>query len=114
MNCLNEIKDALLTVSQNVGHYSAFKAIPPYIIWAEDGQGESLRADDAVSEQVITGTIDLYTKNLNGEPLVESIQSALDMDCISWRLNSVQYEDDTKLLHYEWAWEVVNCGDDIV
>ena len=25
----------------------------------------------------------------------------------SWYLNSVQYEEDTGLIHYEWYWEVV-------
>lgn len=109
MECLDSIKNALLSVSQNVGHYEAFKKEPPYIVWAEDGQADSQWADGKMVGQTLTGTIDLFTKNLNGEPLFEAIQNALNGAC-SWRLNSVQYEPDTKILHYEWVWKVTADG----
>ena len=32
---------------------------------------------------------------------------ALDAAGIAWYLNSIQYEEDTGLIHYEWVWEVV-------
>lgn len=107
MCSLDVIKNALLTVSQNVWHFKAFKKAPPYIVWAEDGQADSVWADGAMQEQIITGTIDLYTKTLDNEPLFESIQNALNGTEISWRLNSIQYEDGgAGLLHYEWVWEL--------
>lgn len=102
---LDKIKDALLSVSQNVGHYEAFDQTTPYIVWAEDGQADSQWADGKMVEQTLTGTVDLFTKNLRGEPLFREIQNALNGVC-SWRLNSIQYEPDNKILHYEWAWEV--------
>ena len=37
---------------------------------------------------------------------VDKIQAALTAACILFYLNSVQYEDDTELIHYEWVWEV--------
>ena len=37
---------------------------------------------------------------------MESVPQALDQSGeIAWYLNSVQYEEDTELIHYEWAWE---------
>ncbi|MEG2000942.1 MAG: hypothetical protein RR053_06090 [Evtepia sp.] len=104
MDCLNQIKTALLSVSNTVSHYTALKKKPPYLVWAEDGSGDCQWADGRMTAQVITGTIDLFT--LSGDPLVDSVQTALDTAGISWKLNSVQYEEDTKLLHYEWRWEV--------
>jgi hypothetical protein len=37
---------------------------------------------------------------------LDNIQAALNSLRIPWRLNSVQYEDETNLIHYEWTWEV--------
>lgn len=107
MRCLDTIKEALLTVSDNVGHYEALKKTPPYIVWAEDGAGDTVFANDRLQNQAITGTVDLFTRDRDGDPLMEAIPQALDGVC-AWRLNSIQYEDDTKLLHAEWAWEVPN------
>lgn len=106
MRSLDGIKQALLSVTDRVSHYFAWKQEPPYLVWAEDGQGTALWADGKMELQTITGTIDLFTKNLRGEPLFEATQQALDQAGISWRLNSVQYEEDTRLLHYEWRWEI--------
>lgn len=107
MSWMDEIKNALLSVSENVGHFQAMKKTPPYIVWAEDGQGDTVRANGRLQNQVITGTVDLFTRQLEGEPLAEAIPKALDEVC-AWRLNSVQFEEDKGLLHYEWVWEVID------
>ena len=31
-------------------------------------------------------------------------------ECITWYLNSVQYEADRGIWHYEWRWTVTGCG----
>lgn len=38
--------------------------------------------------------------------MVDKIQAALIAACISFSLNSVQLEEETGLIHYEWIWEV--------
>lgn len=108
MQCLKRVKEALLTVSKNVWHYRALNSRPPYIVWAEDSEGNSLWADQKKVYAAVQGTADLYTKQ-EFDPLVDAIQEAFTAAEIPWRLNSVQYEDDTKLIHYEWVWEVP-CG----
>ena len=102
---LNDLSTALLTVSQSVYHYHALNKEVPYIVWAEDGAGDAVIADDHVTEQTIIGTVDYFTHQEN-DPNFDKIQQALNSIDISWRLNSVQYEDDTKIIHYEWAWEL--------
>lgn len=101
---LDEIKAALLTVGVPVSRYAAFEQPDKYIVWAEDNQAASVWADGEMQSQAIEGTVDYFTKTEN-DPNVEKIQDALNGVC-SWRLNSIQYEDDTRFVHYEWVWGI--------
>ena len=103
-NKIYRIRDALLTVSKDVDHFEAVKKKDKYIVWAEDGEGNSGHADNK-KNQVIQGTIDYFTKD-DADLAVEEIQEALELYEISYKLNSVQYEDETEYIHYEWIWEV--------
>lgn len=80
--------------------------VAPYAIWQEDSEGQSQHADNHKVEQVIEVTIDYYTLT-EYDAMVDSIQDALNDSQIAWSLNSFQYEDETKLLHYEWLLEVI-------
>lgn len=102
---INIIKDILTSISENVGHYEAFKVTDQYIVWAEDGEGSSVEGDNRKINQSIQGTIDLFTKK-DMDPMAEEIQNALKENEISFYLNSVQYEDETGYIHHEWVWEV--------
>lgn len=103
---LQGIRDLLLNIGPPVFHYFASGQTGNYIVWAEDGEGDSLHADGRKTEQVTQGTIDYFTKTEN-DPVVTQIQDKLTENEISWRLNSVQYEQDTGYIHYEWVFEVV-------
>lgn len=81
----------------------------PYGVYAPDGDGECLRGNDRLYEQVIQGTIDLYTRE-RGRELMLRIEAALKRCRIAWELNSIQYEHDTRLTHYEWTFEVIQDG----
>ena len=100
-----KVRDAMLTVMDNVGHYEAMNKEDKYIVWAEDGEGDSVYGDGHKLEQVIQGTIDYFTKS-DGDENVGKIQDALNEVKISYYLSSVQYEDETGYIHYEWIWEV--------
>ena len=102
---LIDIKNALLTVTSSVYHFDATGAIGNYIVWSEDGSADSVWAGGRMKEQTITGTIDLFTKQ-EYSPDFTAIQAALDVIGISYRLNSIQYEPDTKYIHYEIVWEI--------
>lgn len=103
---LSDLRDALLEVIPDVFHYEAWSKPDKYIVWAEDGEADSLSADDKKTDQVLQGTIDYFTKT-EYDPNFELIQEKLNSIDISWKLNSVQHEEETGYIHYEWVWEIV-------
>ena len=74
-----------------------------YGVIAIDGQN-ALRAGNSTAEKVLEGTIDWFTRN-PASSMPGEVESLLDRLGASWYLNSVQYESDTGLLHYEWVWQ---------
>lgn len=107
---LLDIRDMHLTITDNAFHYHADNSdneLDQYIVWAEDGQAKSEFANDIMDIQVITGTTDYFTKE-EFDPNFNLIQKAFNDFNLSWELNSIQYEEDTKYIHYEWVWEVDN------
>lgn len=87
------------------GHYEYAGGETPYCVWAEDSEYSSVEGDNYKLEQAVQGTIDLYTKE-EYDPNVDAIQGALKTNRVSFYLNSVQYEDETELIHYEWVWTI--------
>lgn len=103
---LERLRAALAALTDRVYHYvAAPNSTTPYIVWAEDGDND-LPGDDRHAERAITGTVDLYTRT-DTDPLFSAIPEALEGLGASYYLNSVQYEEETGLVHYEWVWEVV-------
>jgi hypothetical protein len=102
---LESLRDALLEVTQDTNHFEAFQKPDRYIVWAEDGQADAVWADNQMDQQSITGTVDFFTKTEN-DPMFQQIQEKLNSLDLSWRLNSIQFEDETRYLHYEWVWEL--------
>ncbi len=102
---LSDVKTALLTVTPNVGHYKVTKKTDKYIVWAEDSGAAALWADGQQQGQAISGTIDYFTKT-EYDPNVQAIEAALNAAKISFKLESVQHEEETGYIHYEWIFEV--------
>lgn len=106
-NKLMRVRDALVSVTANTYHYRRPSTVQKeYIVWAEDSEDASFNADNRKAEQQIHGTIDYFTQT-EFDPLIDGIQDSLDDARVSFRLNAVDYEDDTKLIHYEWEFWVV-------
>ena len=103
-----KVRDALAGI-ENLKCYHLHKPASvnaPYAVWQEDSEGQSHYSDNVKSEQVLEATIDYYTKS-EYDAMTDSIQNALNSAELTWILNSFQYEDETKLLHYEWLVKVV-------
>lgn len=66
---------------------------------AENG-GEDFIANDVHLERGTTGTVDYFTRDHTDTPRT-TIETVLNQHC-AWQLNSVQYEEDTGFIHYEW------------
>lgn len=105
LSSLEQVKDALLTVTDNVGHYTAWDDSDRYIVWAEDTEVASLNTDNYKAGQLIEGTIDYFTRSEDDENIAK-IPAALNRARIGWELISVQYEDETRYIHYEWLFRV--------
>lgn len=103
---LAEFRDALLVLPVPVSHYNAHKKPDKYIVWAEDTETDSGHGDNRKTIQVIQGTLDYFTKT-EFDPIFNQVQDVLNSMDIAWKLNSIQYEDDTSYIHYEWVWQVV-------
>ena len=87
-------------------HYFRRVKANRYIIWAEEDEGDSFHADNRKQRQVINGTIDLFTKK-EYDPTADLIQQGLEeLERCSWELNSVQYEEETNLIHHEWSFRM--------
>lgn len=73
-----------------------------YGIAALDGAHAPLWADNAFGAHVVEGTVDLFVPG-TGEQERHTVQRALaGIDGLAFELASVQYEDDTRLVHFEW------------
>lgn len=102
---LTDLRDALVDTEIPVYHFEAYKQSDKYIVWAEDGEAGATYADNKMVSQRLEGTIDYYTKDeFDGN--FDLIQEKLNSLDIAWKLNSIQHEEDTKYIHYEWVWEM--------
>lgn len=110
---LATIQSKLLTLSTalvsipglSVGHYHNHKQTGDYCVWAEDTESSRVNGDNVKQAQTLQGTVDFFTKT-EFNPIVDQIQEAMNIAEIAWYLNSVQYEDETGYIHYEWVFEV--------
>lgn len=61
---------------------------------------DDLICDNHHSESGLIAFVDYFTRDSSLTPKA-TIEAVLERFC-AYRLNSVQYEDDTKYIHYEW------------
>ena len=104
---LKKIRDLLAPLQVPVYHHR--KPVPDkvarYIVWAEDGANQ-FAGNNRITEQAISGTIDLYTQ-AEYDPLVDAVQAALNTgEHVIWSLESIEYEDETALIHWQWVFSV--------
>lgn len=102
---LLKVYTALNTIEgAKIYHYEKPASVKaPYVVWMEDST-DSFGADNRMAEYRVHGTIDVYSK-IEFDSLFDNVMSALNGIC-AVQLNSVQYEDDTKLIHYEYEFWV--------
>lgn len=103
-NRLHLIGDALKTVIDQVYHFDAAGRDAPYIVWGEDGARNEEWADNKMTARALTGTVDYFTRDTE-DPNLPRIETAMEAAGILYHLESVQFENDTGICHYEWTWE---------
>ena len=101
---MDEIINILTAQGLQCTHYGWSHAPSgDYGVWAEEGAND-LGADDRHSEHVTRVTLDYFTRDASGAPKT-TIEAALDGRC-AYYLNSVQFEQDSGYIHYEWVCEL--------
>lgn len=76
-----------------------------YGVYALDGAADTVWGDNRMIHQAMEGTVDLFTHG-PGMEQAKDIQTALEAAGVSWLLNSVQFEEDTRLTHWEWVFQL--------
>lgn len=105
LSSLETVKNALLTVTENCGHYEAVNQEDKYIVWAEQLEESGFSSDNVKREHTIGGTIDYFTTD-EDDAAFSAIPAALIEAGIGWNLLSVQYEEETHFIHYQWGFFV--------
>lgn len=108
MKSLTELLSVPISIFETLGFaYHYFKPAEveaPYAVWAEINE-ESFNSDNAKSERQLNGTIDFYSLE-EADSKLDEIEGALASIGATWTLSSVQFEEDTNLIHFSWDWSV--------
>ena len=104
-NKLTELYTPFVNLDCEVNHYRRGKT-NRFVVWAEDGEEASFSSDNHKTEQQLTGVVDFYTKR-EFDTIADDIQSIFDEQGVGWNLESVQYEEETNFIHYQWRWWIV-------
>lgn len=99
---MNELLSALTTEGLQVALYAWDR--PPTGDYGvlQLASGKDFVADGVHVERGTQGYLEYFTRDPSGTPRT-AIETVLNKLC-SWYLNSVQYEQDTHYVHYEWVW----------
>ena len=108
---LQYVGEAFAAAVEKSYHYFRPADNWPCLVWQEDGEGDSFHAGNCKAEQAIHGTVDYFTQQ-EYDPAVDAIQDALEGIRAGWSLASVQYEEDTRLIHFEWEWTVAEVHEE--
>ena len=104
----DKIIEAHTRITDAVSHYERLKS-ERYFVWQEEGT-ETMTANNRPQEKAMRGTTDFFTKK-EFDPWKNAFENSMTRRGIIWSLNSIQYEEDTGFIHYEWLWYVT--GSDI-
>ena len=103
MTWYEKIIEAHVAVTDSVRHAERIGS-DRYFVWMEDGHND-ITADNIHAEGAVTGRSDLYTKQ-EFDPWVEEFEASLDRSGIAWSRVLSEYEEETRVYHHSWDWEV--------
>ena len=70
-------------------------------------EADSLHGDNVKVATAYEGSVDLFSRAKDGAGWVELITGCLTDHCDgAWSLNSHQYENETRIFHWEWTFQV--------
>lgn len=102
---LEDLVTALEATGFDFAHHAWSKAPEGDYGTYSEQSGNDLTADSIHAERGTEGYIEYYTRDDTSTPRT-TIEAALNGLGIPWYLNTVQYENDTGYIHYEWGFGV--------
>lgn len=101
---MDELMDALSRTGLQFALYAWDRAPKDDYGVISLSEGNDLIADGVHCERGTEGFVDFFTRDTTNYPrtLIESVLNGL----CAFYLNSVQYEEDTHYIHYEWKWSM--------
>lgn len=104
---LKIVRDLLVNICpNNCYHYFRAGMAVPYVVWAEDNEPASLRADNHKKALALHGFIDYFTKK-EFDPVIDRINDALnESEDLTAFISFVEFEQETNVIHYQWEFEV--------
>lgn len=102
---LEDLFEALEQSGLSIAHYAWSKAPEGDYGTIQEDSGNDLVCDEKHVERGTDCYLSYFTRDDSGTPrtTIEGILNGLQ---IPWYLNTVQYENDTGLIHYEWGFSV--------
>ena len=80
----------------------------PWCVWTEYTEGNSLYANNSTKVQPVTILVDYFTQE-EFDPTIDRIQNVLNMATgVSFDLTDINYDEETRAIHYSWNVEVIN------
>lgn len=103
--------DVVGQIINKIYHYERPDVLPArFAVWQENGQREgSLYAENVPGEQVADISLDYFTQT-EFDPVIDQIQEAFILHGWPFELQTVLYEDETRLIHYTWGVQVADNG----
>lgn len=103
ISCVERIKTALDSTGLPFAHFS-WSSAPKgdFGVYAEDSAG-TFFADSRNASSRLAGYVDYFTRS-DSESVKQTIEDALRNAGVIWWLESIQFEEDTSFIHYEWRW----------
>lgn len=100
---LQKIEFALAAIDElKTYHYWRFGKELPYCIWEEVTEADDFEGDNHKGEQALSVAVHYFTRT-EYDPMCDAIQEALDgAECVYWRYDSIQFEEDSNTIHHEW------------
>lgn len=102
---MTRLKQALDATGYPFAHF-AWSHAPTgtYGTYGEDGENR-LAGDNKTAEMAMVVYVALFTKDDSAAPR-EAVEAAFESIPCAWYLNTVQFEENTGYIHYEWAVEL--------
>ena len=99
---LDDLITALKNAGLDVEHHAWSKAPSGDYGTVSEDSGNDLMCDSVHGERGTECWLNYYTRDDSTTPRT-TIETVLNSFGFPWYLNSVQYENDTGYIHYEWG-----------